>query len=778
MLRRALVLLLLAALPIIASGQGGTQGFWTPTNPLPSAHRNHTATALADEKILIAGGLVAAPTQFAPDPVPIAASPNGATQSGNTVTIQTSTPHGLAAGQTVTISGVQLSNYIGTFAVASVVDPTHFTYVIPGTTGLVPSGGGTSQASGTTPAAALYRPEFNDWLEVAPMAGDRYFHAAAPIFGGTAVLVAGGYNITFSGLHASLGEEEGSCGPGPGGGINTAEIFHENTLGWTAAAPMNVARSEFTMVTLFNGMVLAAGSGSAEIYNPASDTWTPTSSMQATRFGAAGALLPDGRVFLAGGDSGGGFLGNFCPADAEVYDPSVDIWFNAGGMRVNHFHGTATLYHLPDGEPRVLVVGGVDGNANPGQAVAISTVESWNPGTNTFIPVPDMIIPRAFHAALVRDDGKVLVTGGINELGDVETRSEVYDPVTNSWSIAAPMIFPHAGHTETHVGFLTGKILVAGGQSGGPVTATAEIFQPTPLASRTSIEALTLPVSNAVSACQPGSLRAFVSSSTGTGVPTGSVNFVENGLFVFTTSLNSGVATFGVGNFAFSVPPGTNSFVAHYFGDSNFLPSDSQTLSVQSVAPPIVVTGPATATAGNQVALTASVPEGAIAPFSFVWTLPSGANVNGNPILVTPAIGQSQYTVNGSDSNGCNLAPGTFTVFGFAQGVLLNSRVGSLSRDAATGDLIVSLVVTNNGTDTASVQVTGSTLNTISTSTALPVSFGNIVGGGGIGAVLLHYPGTAGTPGTTGVLRLNLAFTDLQTATGGTAGGGFRVTIP
>ncbi len=83
---------------------------------------------------------------------------------------------------------------------------------------------------------------------------------------------------------------------------------------------MNDARAEFTMVTLPNGMVLAAGSGSAEIYNPITDTWTRTSGMQATRFGAAGTLLPDGRVFLAGGDSGGGFLGNFCPADAEVYD--------------------------------------------------------------------------------------------------------------------------------------------------------------------------------------------------------------------------------------------------------------------------------------------------------------------------------------------------------------------------------------------------------------------------------------------------------------------------
>jgi hypothetical protein len=543
---------------------------------------------------------------------------------------------------------------------------------------------------------------------------------------------------------------------------------------------MNDARAEFTMVTLPNGMVLAAGSGSAEIYNPITDTWTRTSGMQATRFGAAGTLLPDGRVFLAGGDSGGGFLGNFCPADAEVYDPSVNIWSNAGGMTVDHFHGTATPYHLVNGSLRVLVAGGFDGN-DPNLAV-ISTAESWNPATNTFIPAGNMLVPRAFHAATLRPDGKILVTGGINELGDVETRSEVYDPATNSWSIAAPMIFPHAGHTALNVtdlnGNPTGKILVAGGESGGPVTATAEIFQPTPLASITFIGRQTLGNSGAVSACQSDVIIATVGSATGLGMPTGTVSFLGNfgGVLVLLgpTRVNNGVYSLDA-----VLPAGNYQILARYFGDSNFLPSDSQTLAVQSVAPPIVITGPAAATAGNPVTLTASVPDGAVAPFSFVWTLPNGANVNGNgnSILVTPAIGQNQYTVNGSDSNGCNLAPGFFTVFGYAPGVLLNSQVVSLGRDASTGDIVFFLAVTNNGSDTARVQVTGSTLNNILTSTALPVSLGNLVSGQSNG-VILHYPGNAGAPGTTGVLRVNLTYTDLQTGTAGNAGGGLRVTIP
>jgi len=110
MSRRALLVLLLAALPIIVWGQGGKQGFWTAINPLPSGHRNHTATALADSKILVAGGLT--------DPL------------------------------------------------------------------------GTNLPPSTAPV--LYRPAFNDWLAVSPMAGARFLHGAAPILGGTAVLALAG----------------------------------------------------------------------------------------------------------------------------------------------------------------------------------------------------------------------------------------------------------------------------------------------------------------------------------------------------------------------------------------------------------------------------------------------------------------------------------------------------------------------------------------------------------------------------------------------------------
>src|SRR5262249_49355937 len=70
-----------------------------------------------------------------------------ATESGTTVTITTSTPHGLYVGESVTVSGVGVSGYNGTFIVTAVTDKT-FTYTA-GSSGLASSSGAT--AAGATP---------------------------------------------------------------------------------------------------------------------------------------------------------------------------------------------------------------------------------------------------------------------------------------------------------------------------------------------------------------------------------------------------------------------------------------------------------------------------------------------------------------------------------------------------------------------------------------------------------------------------------------------------
>src|SRR6266446_5536852 len=103
-----------------------------------------------DENVIVA--ISASPNGATqPAAIAIAASPNGATENGFLVTITTSAPHGLAAGQSVTIAGVGVAGYNGTFPIVATPSITQFTY-IAGASGLAASGGGTAASAGSVSA--------------------------------------------------------------------------------------------------------------------------------------------------------------------------------------------------------------------------------------------------------------------------------------------------------------------------------------------------------------------------------------------------------------------------------------------------------------------------------------------------------------------------------------------------------------------------------------------------------------------------------------------------
>ncbi|CAF1684496.1 unnamed protein product, partial [Adineta ricciae] len=139
-------------------------------------------------------------------------------------------------------------------------------------------------------------------------------------------------------------------------------------------------------------------------------------------------------------------------------------WVTTGNMNVARCQHTATI--LPDG--KVLVTGGQNG------AGYLNSVELYDPSTDSWTIANSMSDPRIEHTATMLSNGKVLVTGGHNDRGYLNS-AEVYDPSTGSWTPANNMSISRYQHTATMLPNRT--VLVAGGAwTSGGCTNSAELY--------------------------------------------------------------------------------------------------------------------------------------------------------------------------------------------------------------------------------------------------------------------------------------------------------------
>jgi hypothetical protein len=291
----------------------------------------------------------------------------------------------------------------------------------------------------------------NVWHPAAGLASSQHCNHTATLLTGGKVLLAGGI-----------------CGTSRTTGI--VEIYDpiENT--WTTAASMSTARYSRTATLLANGKVLVAGGeyadpvtpgtplASAEIYDPLADTWTSIASMSTSRAAPIAALLPNGKVLVAGGAASTGNL-----ASAELYDPAAGTWSAAAGMATPRYSATATL--LQNGI--VLVVGG--------ETIGLNA-ELYDPAANTWAATGSMSTVRVYHTTTLLANGKVLVTGGEATPALFLASTEIYDPAANAWTLASTMSANRLAHTATLL--LNGTVLVAGGQSTDGYLDTAELYDP------------------------------------------------------------------------------------------------------------------------------------------------------------------------------------------------------------------------------------------------------------------------------------------------------------
>ena len=187
-------------------------------------------------------------------------------------------------------------------------------------------------------------------------------------------------------------------------------------------------------------------------------------SMTVRRATHTATLLPDGRVFVAGGLAGGGGV-----ASTEIFDPATATFANGVNMSVGRAGHTATL--LSNG--KVLIAGGYNGSY-------LASAELYDPRANSFTPVRAMNVARSGHVATLLPNGKVLLVGGVGTGWTFLASAEIYDPASNTFTPTGDMLAARESHTATLLG--NGKVLITGGHRGRRPSVTiyssTEIYDP------------------------------------------------------------------------------------------------------------------------------------------------------------------------------------------------------------------------------------------------------------------------------------------------------------
>ena len=166
---------------------------------------------------------------------------------------------------------------------------------------------------------------------------------------------------------------------------------------------------------------------------PGSHTWLSGSAMPQDRVGAVSVILPGRppRCMVIGGCScaDGGPLASVLISIAESH------WVWDDLLPMANARADAAAAVLLDG--RVLVAGGQTDRRTPGGA--LNTAEMWDPTTGKWTALPPMTHARHSASACLMSGGRVAVVGGavksdvLTEPGD-RSDGEVFDPATSCWT--------------------------------------------------------------------------------------------------------------------------------------------------------------------------------------------------------------------------------------------------------------------------------------------------------------------------------------------------------
>ncbi len=190
-------------------------------------------------------------------------------------------------------------------------------------------------------SAELYDPVSNRWATVGSLGTARARHSAV-LLPDHRVLVLGGVDLVY--VDSNFGSALRTSS------LKSAELYDPATEAWSPAPSMQFTRIHPTSTLLPNGQVLVVGDegtdgGSAEVFDPVSSRWLPVPKPGGSRAGQVAVSLSDGNVLVAGGRG---------ESSAQLYDWRRNGWRGAGTLMPIRVNAAGTVL----GNGQVLVAGG------------------------------------------------------------------------------------------------------------------------------------------------------------------------------------------------------------------------------------------------------------------------------------------------------------------------------------------------------------------------------------------------------------------------------------
>jgi hypothetical protein len=259
-------------------------------------------------------------------------------------------------------------------------------------------------------------------------------------------------------------------GAGRGGeALADCEIYDPQSGSWQETGSLRLPRRLGRGFSLGEGKVIMIGGldqnhqfmKSCELFDPKTGTWASTGDLHMARAGAACARLHDGKILVVAGGWQSG-----ASRDCELYDPETGTWVEVGAMNVSR--SGPMVVTLADG--RILSVGGRAGGSN------ISICELYDPETQTWqmtegLPEAPFLVSNGIRLA----NGHVWVSGTF--LGDTRGQSAktyLFDPIAERWIEAPKLKYPRFAHAAVLLD--NGKILMTGGHTPKGAWTGAELI--------------------------------------------------------------------------------------------------------------------------------------------------------------------------------------------------------------------------------------------------------------------------------------------------------------